>query len=153
MYMYMYTYIHTTNTIHIIIIIIKVHYCRHGIRRAQPTHWLWIITTCTTWLRMAFSTWLRRYFFNMASKNVRIRCGAQFYSWFEHSCHILPFQPILWNKYFPPEPANTAKHSPKSISEGGRIWQVWLGYYLVISQFDYLVVSKLTLDYYYLDIW
>ena len=41
-----------------------------------------------------------------------------------HSCHILPFQPILWNTYFPPEPANTAKHRPKSISEGGRIWQV-----------------------------
>ena len=41
-----------------------------------------------------------------------------------HSCHILPFQPILWNNYFPPEPAKTAKHSPKSISEGGRIWQV-----------------------------
>ena len=41
-----------------------------------------------------------------------------------HSCHILPFQPILRYKYFPPEPANTAKHSPKSISEGGRIWQV-----------------------------
>ena len=41
-----------------------------------------------------------------------------------HSCHILPFQPILWNKYFLPEPANTAKDSPKSISEGGRIWQV-----------------------------
>ena len=39
--------------------------------------------------------------------------------------HILPFQPILRNKYFPPEPAKTAKHSPKSISEGGRIWQVW----------------------------
>ena len=38
-----------------------------------------------------------------------------------HICHILLFQPILWNKYFPPEPANTAKHSPKSISEGGRI--------------------------------
>ena len=35
-----------------------------------------------------------------------------------HSCHILPFQPILWNEYFPPEPAKTAKHSPKSISEG-----------------------------------
>ena len=32
-----------------------------------------------------------------------------------HSCHILPFQPILWNRYFPPEPATTAKHSPKSI--------------------------------------
>ena len=29
-----------------------------------------------------------------------------------HSCHILPFQ-ILWNKYFSPEPAKTAKHSPK----------------------------------------
>ena len=41
-----------------------------------------------------------------------------------HSCHILPFQPILWNKSFPPEPAKTGKHSPKSISEGGRIWQV-----------------------------
>ena len=39
-----------------------------------------------------------------------------------HGCHILPFQPILRSKYFPPEPANTAKHSPKSISEGGRIW-------------------------------
>ena len=43
-----------------------------------------------------------------------------------HSCHILPFQPIQWNNYFPPEPANTAKHSPKSISEEGRIWHVWL---------------------------
>ena len=41
-----------------------------------------------------------------------------------HGCHILPFQPILWSKYFPPEPAKTAKHSPKSISKGGRIWQV-----------------------------
>ena len=41
-----------------------------------------------------------------------------------HSCHILPFQPILWNKYFPPEPANTAKRSPTSISEWGRLWQV-----------------------------
>ena len=41
-----------------------------------------------------------------------------------HTCHILPFQPILWNRYFPPEPAKRAKHSPKSISEGGRIWQV-----------------------------
>ena len=46
-------------------------------------------------------------------------------SLFIHSCHILPFQPILWNRYFLPEPANTAKHSPKSIW-GGRIWQVWL---------------------------
>ena len=41
-----------------------------------------------------------------------------------HSCHILPFQPILWNKYFPAEPANAAKHSQQLISEGGRIWQV-----------------------------
>ena len=36
----------------------------------------------------------------------------------DHSCHILPFQPIVWSINFPPEPANTAKHSPKSISEG-----------------------------------
>ena len=42
-----------------------------------------------------------------------------------HSCHILPFQPILWKRYCPPEPANTARRSPKSISEGVRIWQVW----------------------------
>ena len=42
-----------------------------------------------------------------------------------HSCHILPFQPILWDKYFPSEPVKTAQNSPKSISEGGRIWRVW----------------------------
>ena len=42
-----------------------------------------------------------------------------------HSCHILPFQPILWNSYFPPEPVKPAKNSPSSISEGGRLWQVW----------------------------
>ena len=40
------------------------------------------------------------------------------YAMIYHSCHILPFQPILRNKYFPSKPANTAKHSPKSISEG-----------------------------------
>ena len=50
--------------------------------------------------------------------------GPNFESSCRHSCHILPFQPILWNRHFPPEPANTAKHSPKAISEGGRIWQV-----------------------------
>ena len=49
---------------------------------------------------------------------------APFYDQLLHSCHILPFQPILRNIYFPPEPAKTAKHSPKSISEGGRIWQL-----------------------------
>ena len=41
------------------------------------------------------------------------------------SCHILPFQPILWNRYLPSEPVKTAKNSPPSISEGGRLWQVW----------------------------
>ena len=46
-----------------------------------------------------------------------------------HSCHILPFQPILWNNYFPPEPAKTAKRSPTFISEGGRWWQVWYNRY------------------------
>ena len=40
------------------------------------------------------------------------------------SCHILPFQPILWNRDFPSEPSTTAENSPQSISEGGRIWQV-----------------------------
>ena len=43
-----------------------------------------------------------------------------------HSCHVLPFQPILWNRCFPSEPVKTAKHSPQSIPEGGRIWQVCL---------------------------
>ena len=43
-----------------------------------------------------------------------------------NTCHILPFQPILWNQYFPPQPAKAAKRSPKSISEGGRIWRVWM---------------------------
>ena len=41
-----------------------------------------------------------------------------------HSCHILPFQPTLWNSYFPSEPVKPAKNSPPSISEGGRLWQV-----------------------------
>ena len=36
----------------------------------------------------------------------------------------LPFQPILWNKCFPSESVKSAQHSPKSIWEGGRIWQV-----------------------------
>ena len=38
-----------------------------------------------------------------------------------HSCHILPFQPILWNRHFLSKPAKTAQNSSKSISEGGRI--------------------------------
>ena len=47
-------------------------------------------------------------------------------TWFNnHSCHILPFQPTLWNSYFPSEPVKPAKNSPSSISEGGRLWQVW----------------------------
>ena len=41
-----------------------------------------------------------------------------------HGCHILPFQPILWNRCFPSKSVKLAKNSPKSISEGGRIWQV-----------------------------
>ena len=43
----------------------------------------------------------------------------------QRSCHILPFQPILWNRYLPSEPVKTDKNSPPSISEGGRVWQVW----------------------------
>ena len=42
-----------------------------------------------------------------------------------HTCHILSFQPILWNRCFPSESAKSAPNSPKSISEGGRLWQVW----------------------------
>ena len=43
---------------------------------------------------------------------------------FRHTCHILPFQPILWNRCFPSKPVRSSQNSPKSISEGGRIWQV-----------------------------
>ena len=50
-----------------------------------------------------------------------------------HSCHILPFQPILWNRHFLSKPAERAKNRPQSISEGGRIWQVCY-YYLVADE-------------------
>ena len=69
-----------------------------------------------------------------------------------HSCHILHFQPILWNKDFPPEPANTAKHSPKSISEGGRIWQVWFGFSMYISTLYHVYKDKLR-DYIISYVW
>ena len=36
-----------------------------------------------------------------------------------------PFSLFCEIEYLPSEPVKTAKHSPKSISEGGRIWQVW----------------------------
>ena len=50
--------------------------------------------------------------------------------WMNHSCHILPFQPILWNRYLPSEPGKTTKKGPQSISEGGRIWQVGIWHVL-----------------------
>ena len=43
-----------------------------------------------------------------------------------HGCHILPFQPILWNRCFPSKSVKSAQNSPKSISEWGKVWQVWL---------------------------
>ena len=43
-----------------------------------------------------------------------------------HTCHILPFQQILWNRCFPSKSVKSAQNSPKSISEGGRIWRVCL---------------------------
>ena len=45
---------------------------------------------------------------------------------YNHTCHILPFQPILWNRCFPSKSVKSAQNSPKSISEGGRIWRVWI---------------------------
>ena len=44
--------------------------------------------------------------------------------WYNILVIFYPSSQFCWNRCFPPEPANTAKHSPKSISEGGRIWQV-----------------------------
>ena len=41
-----------------------------------------------------------------------------------HTCHILPFQPIPRNRCFPSKSVKSAQNSPKSISEGGRIWRV-----------------------------
>ena len=48
----------------------------------------------------------------MASTKHVLKLGRKHVSW-DHSCHILPFQPILWNNYFPSEPAKppkTAQH-------------------------------------------
>ena len=50
---------------------------------------------------------------------------VQGFSHQEHTCHILPFQPILWNRCFPSKSVKSAQNSPNSISEGGRIWRVW----------------------------
>ena len=41
-----------------------------------------------------------------------------------HTCHILPFQPILRNRYLPSEPVTSGQNSPTSISEGGIIWRI-----------------------------
>ena len=46
--------------------------------------------------------------------------------WQLRSCHILPFQPILRNKDFPPGHAKPARKSFEPISEGGWLWQVWI---------------------------
>ena len=86
---------------------------------AWGTVMFWVARDQNPWLRNCRGLrWPRGPGDQRAAAHLRLPCHA-------HSCHILPFQPILWNKYFPPEPANTAKHSPKSISERGRIWQVW----------------------------
>ena len=36
----------------------------------------------------------------------------------EHSCHILPFQQIMWNRYFPSEPAKHTKATPNLFQKG-----------------------------------
>ena len=74
---------------------------------------LWIIRICNCILENC----------TVSDSEYYCMCGNTYNN---HGCYILPFRPSLWNTYFPPEPANTAKHSPKSISEGGRIWQVWI---------------------------
>ena len=35
-----------------------------------------------------------------------------------HSCHILPFQPILWNSFFPSEPAKPPRTAPNLFQRG-----------------------------------
>ena len=68
-----------------------------------------------------------------------------------HSCHILPFQPILWNINFPSEPVKTTENSPQSISEGGRIWQVCNVLYLHMCERTlcmYIIYISLSLSIY-----
>ena len=48
-----------------------------------------------------------------------------------HTCHLLPFRPIPCSRYLLPEPVQRVKNSPKSISEGGRIWQVCIYYSMI----------------------
>ena len=38
-------------------------------------------------------------------------------------CHQMP---LMWNRWFPSKSVKSFQNSPKSISEGGRIWQVGL---------------------------
>ena len=45
-----------------------------------------------------------------------------------HSCHVLPFQPILWNRYFPSEPAKQPITAPNLFQRG-----VEYGKYVVIG--------------------
>ena len=40
---------------------------------------------------------------------------------YDHSCHTLPFRPILRSRRFPSELVKATQNSPRSISEGGRI--------------------------------
>ena len=105
----------------------KPHYCSnfpHFDYAQLPYSGIRIRTACRytciyTCLHRYMYMYVMRLHWTALIDNLCIICAA-----YDHSCHILPFQPILWNRYLPPEPANTAKHSPKSISEGGRIWQV-----------------------------
>ena len=46
------------------------------------------------------------------------------FSYLRFYCHLLPVQPILWSTYFLSEPVKTPRKCPRSISEGGKIWQV-----------------------------
>ena len=74
----------------------------------------WLVSGWPTFVKLVSGHWFQTADFIPGTQ--RFRCHTP----------VTPdcIQPILWNKYVPPEPAKTAKHSPESISEGGRIWQV-----------------------------
>ena len=79
-------------------------------------------------LTIVWALWARKKRNN--KRKTRFICigvrAARGRTWSWHTCHILPSQPILWNRCFPSKFVKSAQNSPKSISEGGRIWRVCL---------------------------
>ena len=133
MYIYIYIYIYFIIYIYIYIYICSI-YIYIYIYICYLTLYTYIYTYIHTYVLFCpgHDGWWHRSALEAAHRIVTWNDGMP-----RHSCHILPFRPILWNRYLPPEPANTANNSPKSISEGGRIWQVCMIIVITVTVYCY----------------